>query len=268
MTTKPKARKFRVKRSTTVSSRFRALAVAAERAEQAERERLGSTPAAPTATAPRKEAERPRSVARPVPGPEAAPAASPAASGTSAARSLRRAVQEREALLLKDPVAATEPATSAPASAAAEPAKAPPPSAPPAPEKPASTRAEVPAPRPETSPEPAPARQGEVASAREAGADNDIEAIRREGLTGRQLRMARRVAQKHNLPATSDFDAVRLLREQGIDPFARSNMLELVVPQGGASHDGEPDALQQLPQTVRGGGNLPAGANISAPRPR
>ena len=85
MTTKPKARKFRVKRSTTVSSRFRALAVAAERAEQAERERLGSAPAAPTAAAPRKEAERPRSVARPVPGPEAAPAASPAASGTSAA---------------------------------------------------------------------------------------------------------------------------------------------------------------------------------------
>ncbi|WP_109466025.1 capsule biosynthesis protein [Albibacillus kandeliae] len=269
MTTKPKARKFRVKRSTTVSSRFRALAVAAERAEQAEREQLGSVPAAPTAAAPRKEAERPRSVARPVPGPEAAPAASPAtspaASGTSAARSLRRAVQEREALLLKDPVAATEPAKSAPASAAAEPAKAPPPSAPPAPEKPASTRAEVPAPRPETSPEPA--RQGEVASAREAGADNDIEAIRREGLTGRQLRMARRVAQKHNLPATSDFDAVRLLREQGIDPFARSNMLELVVPQGGASHDGEPDALQQLPQTVRGGGNLPAGREYLRPSP-
>ena len=59
----------------------------------------------------------------------------------------------------------------------------------------------------------------------------DIEAIRREGLTGRQLRLARRVAQKHDLGATSDYDAVRLLREKGIDPFQRSNMLELVVPQ-------------------------------------
>ena len=40
----------------------------------------------------------------------------------------------------------------------------------------------------------------------------DIDEIRKEGLTGRQLRMARRTAQRHDLPATSDFDAVRLLR--------------------------------------------------------
>ena len=40
----------------------------------------------------------------------------------------------------------------------------------------------------------------------------ELDAIRREGLTGRQLRMARRVAQKHGLAPTSDFDAVRLLR--------------------------------------------------------
>ena len=56
----------------------------------------------------------------------------------------------------------------------------------------------------------------------------DMEAIRREGLTGRQLRLARRIAQKHGLPATSDFDAVRLLRRAGIDPFQRSAVLELV----------------------------------------
>ena len=57
----------------------------------------------------------------------------------------------------------------------------------------------------------------------------EIEAIQKEGLTGRQLRLARRVAQKHDLPASSDYDAVRLLRQKGIDPFKRSNMLELVV---------------------------------------
>lgn len=110
------------------------------------------------------------------------------------------------------------------------------------------------------------AKEGEVSSAAQVNSETDIEAIRREGLTGRQLRMARRVAQKHALPATSDFDAVRLLREQGIDPFQRSNMLELVVPQaGGAQHEGGPgNALAalagqeggagaervQLPQTV------------------
>tara|TARA_R100000908_G_C3747876_1_gene142870 strand:- start:320 stop:1783 length:1464 start_codon:yes stop_codon:yes gene_type:complete len=99
-----------------------------------------------------------------------------------------------------------------------------------------------------------------VSSATEVSGEQDIDAIRREGLTGRQLRMARRVAQKHGLAPTSDFDAVRLLRAEGIDPFQRSNMLELVVPQDKQSTG---TALQkgriQLPQTVPAGGrNLPS----------
>ncbi|MGD9865322.1 MAG: capsule biosynthesis protein [Pseudodonghicola sp.] len=95
-------------------------------------------------------------------------------------------------------------------------------------------------------------RSGLVASARETSAEAEIDAIRNEGLTGRQLRMARRVAQKHNLPATSDFEAVRLLRQQGIDPFQRSNMLELVVPRSDGDGDGDeaPLGRVQLPQTV------------------
>ena len=82
----------------------------------------------------------------------------------------------------------------------------------------------------------------------ETSVPEEIAAIRREGLTGRQLRVARRMAQKHNLPATSDFDAVRLLRQSGIDPFGHSAVLELV--QG----DAEP-AFDDLPQTA----GLPAG---------
>ncbi|MGR3614578.1 MAG: capsule biosynthesis protein [Paracoccaceae bacterium] len=107
--------------------------------------------------------------------------------------------------------------------------------------------------------EPAPAgaksavREGQVSSARETTVEGDIDAIRSEGLTGRQLRMARRVAQKHNLPATSDFDAVRLLRKKGFDPFQRSNMLELVVSPDGKSKEavetGDPGKVQ-LPQTI------------------
>ena len=49
----------------------------------------------------------------------------------------------------------------------------------------------------------------------------EIDAIRNEGLTARQLRMARRLAHKHGLAPTSDFDAVRLLRKAGIDPPAK-----------------------------------------------
>ena len=106
-----------------------------------------------------------------------------------------------------------------------------------------------------------PPLSGQVSSARETHLETDIDAIRQEGLTGRQLRMARRVAQKHDLPATSDFDAVRLLREKGIDPFKRANMLELVVPQNKAQPDNTPAVGQpvQLPQTVPAAKtNLPA----------
>lgn len=86
-----------------------------------------------------------------------------------------------------------------------------------------------------------------------------MDAIRQEGLTGRQLRMARRVAQKHGLAPTSDFDAVRLLRAQGIDPFQRSNMLELVKPTFGGSAAGK----VQLPQTVEvAKANLPSTETI------
>jgi len=81
--------------------------------------------------------------------------------------------------------------------------------------------------------------------------NTDLAAIRREGLTGRQLRMARRLAQKHDVPVTSDFDAVRQLRLKGIDPFERANMLELVVPDSQSPATTKTDPKVQLPQTVK-----------------
>ncbi|WP_083626701.1 capsule biosynthesis protein [Rhodovulum sp. ES.010] len=86
--------------------------------------------------------------------------------------------------------------------------------------------------------------------------EQEIAAIRAEELTGRQLRMARRVAQKHGLSPASDHDAVRLLRGQGIDPFQRANMLEIArneVADGG----GAPRQIQ-LPRTMPAGGGMPA----------
>ncbi|WP_375175637.1 capsule biosynthesis protein [Pseudooceanicola sp.] len=103
-------------------------------------------------------------------------------------------------------------------------------------------------------------RSGEVSSATEVRAETDLDAIKQEGLTGRQLRMARRVAQKHGLAPTSDYDAVRQLRAKGIDPFKPTNMLELVVPGSGGQAGGDeartgeaglPARTQQtLPRTV------------------
>ncbi|MGR3713001.1 MAG: capsule biosynthesis protein [Shimia sp.] len=81
------------------------------------------------------------------------------------------------------------------------------------------------------------------------GAEAAIDAIKREGLTGRQLRMARRMAQKKNLAPTSDYDAVRLLREAGIDPFQRTNMLDL-MPSDKAAKTPAKGGKVQLPQTM------------------
>ena len=71
-----------------------------------------------------------------------------------------------------------------------------------------------------------------------ATVDQELAAIRAEGLTGRQLRMARRTAQKNGLQPSSDFDAVRILRKRGLDPFGTSNMLELVVNEETSTGDG------------------------------
>ncbi|MBW4982717.1 capsule biosynthesis protein [Mameliella sp. CS4] len=99
------------------------------------------------------------------------------------------------------------------------------------------------------------ARSGEVASPRQVAGETDMDSIRAEGLTGRQLRMARRVANKHGLEATSDFDAVRLLRARGIDPFQRANMLELVQAEPSnktaTPPQSKPEPKVQLPQTVK-----------------
>lgn len=96
-------------------------------------------------------------------------------------------------------------------------------------------------------------QSGEVSSARETATSQDIDEIRKEGLTGRQLRMARRMAQKHGLAPVSDFDAVRLLRQKGIDPFQRTNILEVVAGGDGAATGKQaPPAKKrvQLPQTI------------------
>ena len=105
---------------------------------------------------------------------------------------------------------------------------------------------------------PGTALSGEVQSRAEVASQTDIDQIRREGLTGRQLRMARRVAQRHGLAVTSDFDAVRQLRAKGVDPFERSSILELVTPRNNqkdaANDDRNAIGRIQLPQTVPAGG--------------
>jgi len=103
------------------------------------------------------------------------------------------------------------------------------------------------------------ANPANIAASAETASEATVEKIRHEGLTGRQLRMARKLAQKHGLPATSDFDAVRLLRAAGVDPFQRTSMLDLVTAGGKPIQSDDSRALAklppgdgiQLPQTIK-----------------
>jgi capsular polysaccharide transport system permease protein len=75
---------------------------------------------------------------------------------------------------------------------------------------------------------------------------DEIDLIKKENLTGRQLRVARRLAQKHGFQVTSDLDAVRVLRKNGIDPFqASTNILQ------NAAEVSKIPAPANLPATVR-----------------
>jgi capsular polysaccharide transport system permease protein len=78
--------------------------------------------------------------------------------------------------------------------------------------------------------------------------DQALAAIAAEGLTGRQLRRARLMAQQHKLAIRSDLDAVLQLRRVGINPFARSSMLEVVLPGSAAPSPAEdPSASDTAP---------------------
>ncbi|WP_322894899.1 MULTISPECIES: capsule biosynthesis protein [unclassified Yoonia] len=80
---------------------------------------------------------------------------------------------------------------------------------------------------------------------------DQLDAIAQEGLTARQLRLARRVAQKQGLVVGSDYDAVRQLRLAGIDPFAKHSVLDLVHTKGADS------GRVQLPETITKTNTLP-----------
>jgi len=106
----------------------------------------------------------------------------------------------------------------------------------------------------------------------DGGVEKALAAIREEGLTGRQLRMARRIAQKHGLDPASDFEAVYLLRLKGVDPFQRENALDLMVSQSATARPQHETTARdtplaekpQLPQTRRDDTrNLPATDNRS-----
>ena len=97
------------------------------------------------------------------------------------------------------------------------------------------------------------------------GEDAELAAIRAEGLTARQLRMARRVAERNGIDATSDHDAVRQLRKKGIDPFRHGNLLELVVGEAANMRRAEESSARADAGADGKAGEAAAGAGRPAP---
>ena len=91
-------------------------------------------------------------------------------------------------------------------------------------------------------------------------------AITAEGFTLRQLRNAVRLAQQHNLPATSKLDAVRRLRLAGLDPYARAGVVDLLAdpaPPNARIPEVEPD----LPPASQPAASQPAASQPAAAQP-
>ncbi|GAA6179677.1 capsule polysaccharide transporter [Shimia sp. NS0008-38b] len=205
MTTKPKAKKFRIRRSESSAAPAAAMAEQPAVASGTDGPAAPMSPPAPAQTP----VEHPQAQARPPQG--AQPPGQPPRAMKLATPTPKRAPKAQ-------PQATTSPTQAAPKAAAN----------PPTPQ----------------------------------GAEAAIDAIKGEGLTGRQLRMARRMAQKNGLAATSDYDAVRLLREAGIDPFQRTNMLDLIPSDKNQKQVA--GGRVQLPQTMPiGQANLPSTETMS-----
>lgn len=95
-------------------------------------------------------------------------------------------------------------------------------------------------------------------------AEDEVNAIREDDLSGRQLRMAMRVAQRNGIKATSGMEAVRLLRQRGIDPFEQSTLLDIVREESAKSRALTTTEQPALPKAYR---QPPPPAKVETPPP-
>lgn len=91
-----------------------------------------------------------------------------------------------------------------------------------------------------------------------------LAAIRAEGLSGRHMRIARRVAQKRGFTVSSDEEAVYRLRASGVDPFDMSKQLRLV---GEGALNAEQPKTHAAPAQKANPAQLPSPTPRPAPPP-
>jgi capsular polysaccharide transport system permease protein len=112
----------------------------------------------------------------------------------------------------------------------------------------------------------APSEPGAAPGQPETTDETALADIAAEGLTGRQLRRARLVAQQHKIIPRSDLDAVLQLRRLGIDPFSRTAVLEIVPKPTEAEVEAAPPPAPQ--DTGRALARLPGDQSNLPARPR
>lgn len=113
-------------------------------------------------------------------------------------------------------------------------------------------RAEPDRPAPDAPNFPPPPSRRDEAPAETPDLAAQIEAVKAEELTGRKLRLARRIAAMHGIDVASDEEAVVVLRAQGIDPFHRSALNQLI-----AQNNENVPAAQGNQVALRGNGQPP-----------
>lgn len=98
--------------------------------------------------------------------------------------------------------------------------------------------------------------------------ETTLAAIEAEQISRRHLRRALQIAKVHGIEAKSEFDAVRLLRDAGIDPFSLASMVPIVSSVGdpiAALHDSKARSRQEH---RRKRARLPSDAMVSPRRAR
>ena len=124
--------------------------------------------------------------------------------------------------------------------------------------RPEDRPAEPPAPAAEASEAPVPTGEAAPAPIRKATTPEEIAAVNAaiatERLTGRQLRRAVIIAESRRLSFTSEYDAIRLLREAGLDPFSRASLLRVVAPSAkpAAAAPGPDDPATEVQPAITG----------------
>ncbi|RWR11045.1 capsule biosynthesis protein [Paenirhodobacter populi] len=111
-------------------------------------------------------------------------------------------------------------------------------------------------------------RKAEAAPAQETAEQRRqaLDAILNEGLTGRQFRLARRIALRQGINVTTDAEAVLELRRRGIDPFDRALLLTLDSGAQKASPPVVNGTVEDTAPDATGGDLIRSGDRTPAPR--